>query len=135
MAEMEEAEHIFTRDEATDMLPRLRPLLEELREEWGRIKALNPEIQKTREKAMLDAYSPYGVEYVESVSHLMLVMAQVRDMGVVIKDLDKGLIDFPYMKDDRVVYLCWQLGEESINYWHDVESGFAGREPLDESDR
>ena len=132
---MEEAEHIFSRAEASELLPRLRPLLEELREEWGRIKLLNPKIQKAREKAMLDAYSPYGVEYVESVSHLMLVMSQVRKMGVLVKDLDKGLIDFPYLKDDHVVHLCWKLGEESIDFWHEIEAGFGGREPLSEDER
>lgn len=129
-----EVEHIFTRTEASRVLPRLRPMLEDLREEWLRIKKLNPEIQKTREKAMLDGYSPHGVEYVESVSHLMLVMSQIREMGVLVKDLEKGLVDFPYLKDDRVVYLCWHLGEESIDYWHEVEAGFAGREPLNEND-
>jgi len=131
---MNEAEHTFTRTEASELLPRLRPLLEEIREEWGRVKSLNPEIQKARDKAMFDAYSPYGVEYVESVSHLMLVMSQVRATGVVVKDLEKGLIDFPYLKDDHVVYLCWQLGEESIDFWHEIEAGFAGRERLHEGD-
>lgn len=131
---MAESEHIFTRSEASSLLPRLRPILEELREEWGRVRALNPEIQKARDKAMLDGFSPQGVEYVETVSHLLLLMQQVRDMGVLVKDLDKGLIDFPYLKDDRVVYLCWHLGEDSIGYWHEIESGFSGREPLEDSD-
>ena len=131
---MEDTEHIFTRSEASSVLPRLKPLLQEIRGEWLRIKELNPEIQKTREKAMLDGYSPYGVEYVESVSQLMHVMSQVREMGVLIKDLDKGLVDFPYLKHERVVYLCWHLGEESIEYWHETESGFSSREPLDEDD-
>ena len=131
---MDQEERIFTRDEANRTLERLRPLVLDLQEEWERIKALNPEIQKTREKALMDAFSPHGVEYVESVSHLMLVMRQVREMGVLVKDLDKGLCDFPYLKQDRVVYLCWQLGEDSIEYWHDVESGFSGREPLGEQD-
>ncbi len=131
---MEESEHIFTRTEANEIVTRLRPLMEELREAWDRIKKLNPEIQKIRGKAMQDAYSPRGVEYVESVSHLTLLMGQVRDMGVIVKDLDKGLCDFPYLKEDRVVYLCWHLGEDSIEYWHDIEGGFAGRELLDEQD-
>ena len=131
---MEQNERIFTRDEANGLLKSLRPLVLDLREEWGRIKVLNPKIQKTREKALMDAFSPYGVEYVESVSHLMLVMREVREMGVLVKDLDKGLCDFPYLKRDRVVYLCWQLGEDTIEYWHDVESGFSGRERLGEHD-
>ena len=131
---MEESEHIFTRGEADQALATLRPLMENLRLEWDRIKSLNPEIQKIREKAWLDAFSPHGVEYVESVSHLMLLMGNVRDMGVVVKDLDKGLCDFPYLREDRVVYLCWHLSEDSIGYWHDREAGFASRVPLEERD-
>ena len=131
---MEETDHIFTRGEAIQALTTLRPLMEELRDEWGRIKTLNPEIEKIRKKAMLDAFSPYGVEYVESISHMMLLMGQVRDMGVLVKDLDKGLCDFPHLREDRVVYLCWHLGEDSIGYWHDRETGFGSREPLEESD-
>ena len=131
---MAQKERIFTRDEANGLLKSLRPLVRDLQEEWGRIKFLNPKIQKAREKALMDAFSPHGVEYVESVSHLMLVMREVREMGVVVKDLDKGLCDFPYLKRDRVVYLCWQLGEDSIEYWHDMESGFSGRERLGEHD-
>ncbi len=131
---MEETGHIFTRGEANQALTELRPLMEDLRGEWDRIKLLNPEIQKIREKAILDAYSPHGVEYIESVSHLMRLMGDVRDMGVLVKDLDKGLCDFPYLKEDRAVYLCWHLGEDSIRYWHDRDSGFASREPLEEKD-
>ena len=128
-------ERIFTVAEAQSLLPRLRTLLEELSQEWKRISALNPEIQKARDNASLNGYSKFGVEYVESVSHLMSLIHEIKDMGVLLKDADKGLCDFPYIKAGRMVYLCWQLGEDTIRYWHDVETGFAGREPLDESDR
>jgi len=128
-------ERIFTLAEAQSLLPRLRTLLEELGEEWKRISALNPEIQKARDNAPLNGYSKFGVEYVESVSHLMSLIHEIKDMGVLLKDADKGLCDFPYIRGGRMVYLCWQVGEDTIRYWHDVETGFAGREPLDESDR
>src|SRR3954469_1024467 len=128
-------ERIFTRSEAVGLLPRLRAILGEVLDEWSRIKGLNPQIQKARDKAQFDGYSPYGVEYIETVSHLMFLLQQIRDLGVVLKDVDRGLCDFPYMKEGRVVYLCWQLGEETIGYWHDVEAGFTGREPLDNSDQ
>ena len=128
-------ERIFTLAEAQSLLPRLRTLLEELSQEWKRISALNPEIQKARDNAPLNGYSKFGVEYVESVSHLVSLIHEIKDMGVLLKDADKGLCDFPYIKGGRMVYLCWQLGEDAIRYWHDVETGFAGREPLDESDR
>ena len=129
------SERIFTLSEAVGLLAQLRSVLEEVTDEWNRIKSLNPQIQKAREKAQFDGYSPYGVEYIEAVSHLMLLLQQIRDMGVLLKDVDRGLCDFPYMRNGRVVYLCWHLGEETIGYWHDVEAGFAGREPLDDSDK
>src|SRR5205823_7908583 len=127
-------EHIFTLAEAQSLLPGLRTLLGELGREWKRISELNPEIQKARENAPLNGYSKFGVEYVESVSHLMSLIHEIIDLGVLLKDADKGLCDFPYIRDGRMVYLCWQLGEDTIRYWHDVETGFAGREPLEESD-
>ena len=128
-------ERVFTLAEAQSLLPRLRTLLEELSQEWKRMSELNPEIQKARDNAPLNGYSKFGVEYVESVSHLVSLIHEIKDMGVLLKDADKGLCDFPYIKGGRMVYLCWQLGEDAIRYWHDVETGFAGREPLDESDR
>jgi hypothetical protein len=132
---MDDHERIFTRHEANDMLPRIRPLLEDLRGAWSRIKELNPEIKKIREKAMFDAWHPDGVEYVEAVSRLTSLIGEIRGLGVLVKDLDKGLCDFPYKKRDRVVYLCWHLGEDSIGFWHEIEAGFAGREPLGEDDQ
>ena len=128
-------ERIFTVAEATSLLPHLRTLLGEIGQEWEHIRKLNPEIQKARDAAPLDGYSKFGVEYVESVSHLMSLIRQIKDLGVLLKDLEKGLCDFPYIKDGRMVYLCWQFGEDSIQYWHDIETGFAGREPLDQTDK
>ena len=128
-------ERIFTLAEANGLLPRLRSILEDIGEVWRRMKELNPEIQKVRDKIPLDGFSPYGVEYVDSVSRLLFLLHQIKDLGVVLKDVEKGLCDFPYMKQGRVVYLCWHLGENAIAYWHDIEAGFAGRKPLDDSDR
>ena len=128
-------ERTFTLAEARSLLPHLRTVLTEISQEWERMRKLNPEIQKARDSAALDGYSKFGVEYVESVSHLTFLIHQVKDMGVHLKDAEKGLCDFPYIKDGRVVYLCWQLGEDSIQYWHHIETGFAGREPLDETDK
>ena len=126
---------IFTLAEAQNLLPTLRKPIEDITLQWERMRQLDPEIQKARDNAAVDGYSKFGVEYVESVSHLMALMQQIEDMGVLLKDPAKGLCDFPYIKDGRMVYLCWQLGEDSIQYWHDVETGFAGREPLDGTDK
>ena len=128
-------ERIFSRAEAEALLPTLRRVLGDIREAWSHVRELNPKVQKARDAAAFDGFSKAGVQYVESVSHLMLLIHQIRDLGVLLKDPEKGLCDFPYLRQGRVVYLCWQLGEEHIEYWHDIEAGFAGREPLDETDR
>ena len=128
-------ERLFTLQEALQLIPQLRTILIEAAEEWRRMRVLNPEIQKVRDKVPNDAFSPAGVPYISAVTHLMYLLQQVKDMGVHVKDVDKGLVDFPYMRNGRVVYLCWHLGEDTITHWHDIEAGFSGREPLDETDR
>ena len=128
-------DRIFTLAEAQSLLPRLRSLLTEIGQEWTHIRELNPDVQKARDNAPYDGHSKSGVEYVESVSRLMFWIHHIKDMGVLLKDADRGLCDFPYMRAGRLVYLCWQLGEDQIEYWHDIDTGFVGREPLDETDR
>ncbi|MCH8919420.1 MAG: DUF2203 domain-containing protein [Chloroflexi bacterium] len=58
------------------------------------------------------------------------LLAGVTSFGCELKGLDQGLIDFPAERDGRTIYLCWQLGEETIAHWHDIETGFAGRQQL-----
>ena len=66
----------------------------------------------------------------ESFLQLRAALARFQEEEVVLRDLDRGLVDFPALRDDREVYLCWLEGEDEIGYWHDLEAGFAGREPL-----
>jgi len=66
----------------------------------------------------------------EAFLQLRDALARLQDAEVVLRDLDRGLVDFPAIRDDREVYLCWVEGEDEIGYWHDLEAGFAGREPL-----
>jgi hypothetical protein len=128
-------DRIFSLAEAEALLPTLRSLLGEIGAAWDHVRELNPEVQKARDASAFDGFSKAGVEYVESVSHLMLLIHQIKDLGVLLKDAEKGLCDFPYIRQGKIVYLCWQLGEDRIEYWHPIESGFAGREPLDDTDR
>ena len=66
----------------------------------------------------------------EAFLQLRDALARLQEAEVVLRDLDRGLVDFPAIHDDREVYLCWLEGEDEIRYWHDLEAGFAGREPL-----
>ena len=72
-----------------------------------------------------------GSIYVQALSEIGQIMTELSNGGVQIKDHERGLIDFPCLRDGRVVLLCWQLGErEEIEYWHETEAGFAGRQRL-----
>jgi len=62
-------------------------------------------------------------------------LREVEALGAMVKDIDRGLVDFYYRRDGREVLLCWHYGETEIGYWHDLEAGVAGRRPIDERDR
>ena len=66
----------------------------------------------------------------EAFLQLRAALTRLQEAEVVLRDLNRGLVDFPSIRDDREVYLCWLEGEDEIGYWHDLEAGFAGREPL-----
>jgi hypothetical protein len=66
----------------------------------------------------------------EAFRELQVAMAGFADREIVLRDLDRGLIDFPAIRDDREVYLCWLEDEPDIEYWHDLDAGYAGRQPL-----
>jgi len=122
---------LFTVEEAnealTDVAPRLR-----------KIQRLYAEIGELRESASAAAAASNfgggmigGSNYVEALYNVGKLTTELNDEGVQLKDYTRGLIDFPSMRDDRVVLLCWQLGEpEHIEWWHEVEAGFGGRQPL-----
>ena len=70
-----------------------------------------------------------------AAARLREVIGQIRELGCLVKDLDAGLVDFPTVYHGREVYLCWKLGEPSVQYWHGVEEGFAGRKAIDQDFR
>jgi hypothetical protein len=70
--------------------------------------------------------SEYGVE----AYNLYLAVEGIRELGVILKDLDMGLLDFPHEREGRVVFLCWHPPEERVAFWHEIEAGYAGRQPL-----
>jgi hypothetical protein len=128
----------FTPDEANELLPQVRPLVEgmvrareklavaeQAQEHLGHSVAGNgggidpEEVRDTRE-AIVDLSEQVG----RAVSAL-------GELGVVVKDAVTGLVDFPSKRGDEVVLLCWRLGEERVAFWHGMDDGFAGRQPLD----
>lgn len=121
---------LFSIEEANSLLPQLRRLLGEIKTARVRITALAPEARAAGERADQNGAMRGGALYVQALSAFGEAIQSIGELGVEIKDLDKGLCDFPHLRDGRVVYLCWLLGEDSIEYWHDTDAGFAGRQPL-----
>ncbi len=123
-------ERHFTVEEANALLPRVEPLLRSLR-------AARDRLTDTEAHEVLAGAAPAngggtkGREVGEAFLEARRLIAELEEIGIVIRDLDRGLIDFPAIREDREVYLCWHLDEDEIGFWHDLDAGFGGRRPLD----
>ncbi len=120
----------FTREEANAALATLRPLLQKLRD------AKDLLTDEEAHEALSDAApgnggGDAGVQVGESFLEVRRILATLQESGIVIRDIDRGLLDFPALIDGREVYLCWELDDEAVDHWHDLDSGYGGREPLD----
>jgi hypothetical protein len=123
-------ERHFTREEASALLPRLKEMLLQLR-------SSKDELTDTEAHEALSETAPgngggeegkqVGVAFLE----VRRLLGAIEESGIVLRDIDRGLVDFPAVIDGREVYLCWELGEDDVAYWHDLDSGYRGREPLD----
>lgn len=130
-------ERYFTPEEANALLPEIRPLAEEMVGHRRRLAAA-----EARQAEVLERISGNGgdlapsdlAELAEEVEQHATALARcLRDLsalGVQVKDLERGLVDFPALREGEEVLLCWELGEDEVAYWHGVDDGFAGRQPL-----
>lgn len=122
---------IFTVAEANEMLPTVRPKLERLKELYRRISGFRECARAAASASEAGGGMEGGSIYIQAVLTIVRIVGDLSTAGIQLKDHNRGLIDFPSMRDGRIVLLCWQLGErEEIEWWHDTESGFAGRQRL-----
>jgi len=123
---------IFTIDEANALLPRVRRIVTQIQRCHRGLSKYRDEAKGASEAAERGGGGIVnGQHYAELVTALTGEMSNLDSLGVQLKDFDRGLVDFPYLRDGRVVLLCWQLGEgDELEWWHDVEAGFAGRTRL-----
>lgn len=127
----------FTREEAEALLPVVEPILRDLQRWQAELAALQADLAAERAKAMGNGHAPRdGDDPLTRARQLERRMTQsveeLTALGIEIKSLETGLIDFPALRDGRVVLLCWRLGETRIAWWHEVDGGFAGRAPLED---
>lgn len=123
---------IFTVQEANALLPNVRIILARIQRAHRRLTRYRDEVKKAAEAADRGGGGiAQGVAYAAVLTELTLQLAELEGLGVQLKDFERGLVDFPSLRDGRVVLLCWQLGEgDELQWWHDVDAGFAGRTPL-----
>jgi hypothetical protein len=130
---------MFTLGEAQTLLPVVEALLRKAQAATVLAEELEAEMQRLSHRIFLSGGMHVDVsvaarrraEHDKSVQEAKDTLAEIDSIGVQVKDLEQGLLDFPTMMDGKTVLLCWKLGEPAIAHWHTEEEGFAGRKPLD----
>lgn len=123
---------LFTIQEANALLPTVRVIVARIQRAHRKLTQYRDEARKAAEAAEQGGGGiEQGVAYATVLTELTAEMSELDALGVQLKDFERGLIDFPSLREGRVVLLCWQLGEgDELEWWHDVDAGFAGRTPL-----
>ncbi|HJW83547.1 MAG TPA: DUF2203 domain-containing protein [Anaerolineae bacterium] len=120
----------FSVDEANALLPRVRSLVESVLAARQRILDAQPEVWPVLQKAIGNGGSQKAGELVEEIKRIERGIKAIQDLGAVVKDINTGLIDFPAVRGGREVFLCWRYDEPRVGFWHELHTGFDGRQPL-----
>jgi hypothetical protein len=134
------SDRTFTLDEAQSLLPVLESLLRTALASKKLMDEVDAEMQATAHRVFLNggtnldivALARRKAERAKAEQRGHDALAEIDSIGVQVKDLNIGLLDFPCEVEGQIVLLCWKLGEKAITHWHGTEEGFAGRKPIDE---
>src|SRR5262250_2204901 len=134
------ADRRFSLEEAQSLLPVLESLLRTAIDGKKLIESVEAELQEVAHRVFLNGgtflnivhHARRKAEREKAVQRVKDAIAEIDAIGVQVKDLDIGLLDFPCVVEDEIVLLCWKYGEEKIGFWHGLEEGFRGRKPIDE---
>ncbi len=122
---------LFTVEEANASLPDVIPKLETIRHLYAEIDGLRESARAAAGASEFGGGMEGGSGYVNTLYKVGKLTTEINELGIELKDYSRGLIDFPMMQDDRIVLLCWQIGDgETIRWWHETNAGFDGRQPL-----
>jgi len=129
---------LFTLDEANRTLPLVRRIVHDLLEEYPRWRQAVSRFEILTGGARADWGETRDLiaardAVTEHAARINGYLQELESVGCVFKGFDAGLVDFYALREDRVVFLCWRLGEERVTHWHEVDAGFAGRQPIDPS--
>lgn len=130
----EEPARFFTVEQANRMLPLVRRIVEDIVQDYARwreqVGVLEVVAAGRRGDSPPDEAQKVEQDTQRLASDIEKYVQELRKLGVDFKGFEEGLVDFPSHIDGRPVYLCWKLGEESVEHWHSVDAGFAGRQKL-----
>ena len=129
----------FTLDEANRLLPVLGGLLKSALEHKAKLERLERRAEELAERVLMSGGSRLKIEELiaekgereQALARVRELLSEIAASGVLVKDLDIGLLDFPCVVDGETVLLCWKMGEAAIAHWHGMEEGFKGRKPID----
>jgi hypothetical protein len=124
---------LFSEEEANELIPRLEILMRQLQMQATSLRARIDELSVDDPSILHSAMTEIVGRYPELRSfatNMAEAAAQIESFGCILKDIDLGLIDFPYDAGDDIVFLCWQFGESRVVAWHSVDTGFSERQPL-----
>ena len=121
----------FTLQQAQETLAKIRPLVDEIQDIRQKIVDRRPDVWPVVERAAGNGGSQAASKIVREFERLDALVHQVLATGTLFKDINLGLLDFPALRNGREVYLCWKWGEADIAFWHEIEAGYAGRQPID----
>lgn len=119
----------YTIEEARALLPSVRQWLEELSRHQDRLKTLDKRVGQVLASGA-DAGGPSVNQLARVLADCKTILQRFHSRDIQLKDLNRGLLDFPSWREGREVFLCWEKEEDDIEYWHDLESGYAGRERI-----
>jgi hypothetical protein len=132
----ERHEKLYTVEEARELVPRLRPLLAAMQVEQRRlqdeVRKLNALTPRMKQNGHAEEAWEIEMLILELGESLRAKLREFEELGVQVKDIANGVVDFPSLREGRVVYLCWQIDEETVTHWHELDAGFVGRRPLEE---
>ena len=120
----------FTIEEARALLPELRSIFQDAHRRRDAAQKADAELGERLQRTGAEAGGKKVSVLLMDMLQLNLQLRRLQDLGVQIKDFERGLVDFPHIREGREVFLCWELDEDDIEFWHDLDGGYAGREKL-----
>ena len=129
----QEHDRLFTISEANHLIPQLNTRIASVRQAKAVVARTRDDIRRASARAEYGGGSSVGPLYISSLHQISQNLQAIQEMGVLVKDVDLGLCDFPHLRDGRVVFLCWKYGEPEIKWWHETTTGYKDRCPLEGS--